>query len=278
MSNKRNPRLGYTARVSVPATLTVTAEKDPNEIEITVHCGVTNVIRGKFFRCDWPEDEAAQPAFLRSLTNSLCKARQPVITRAVALCRKTLKQVPADPLAWGVPFAEMPDTIPAALTTARERATEEGHEPKPGDRDLIVIDQGGLHLTGDRYALFALTELREGLTTSRRRVAELADVWRGVTAAGPGRPLSPLAFSGDAGGGRVWFEGRNAVPARYLRIIRAHFPRATFSAVPHHDREVLAVHQDGLLVACVAFYRDAPPEGVNRIIAAALEAAEDKAA
>lgn len=277
MSNKRKPRLGYTARVSVPATLTVTAEKDPNEIEITVHCGVTNVVRGKFFRYDWPEDEAAQPAFLRSLTNSLREARRPVITRAVALCRRTLKQVPADPLAWGVPFAEMPVTIPAALTTARERAAEDRQEPKPGDRDLVVIDQGDLHLTSDRYALFALTELREGLTTTRRRASELADAWRHITAAEPGRPLSPLAFSGDTGDGHIWFEGRSAISARYLRIIQAHFPHATFSAVPHHSREVLAVHQDGLLVACVSFYRGESPGGVGRIIAAALEA-EDEAA
>lgn len=277
MSNKRKPRLGYTARVSVPATLTVTAEKDPNEIEIAVRRGTVTFARGKFFRYDWPGDEAAQPAFLRSLSNSLREARRPVITRAVALCRKTLKQVPADPPAWGVPFAEMPDTIPAALATARERAAEDRQEPKPGDRDLVVIDQGDLHLTSDRYALFALTELREGLTTTRRRAAELADAWQHIAAAGPGRPLSPLAFSGGVGDGHVWFEGRSAVAARYLRIIQAHFPRSTYSAVRHYDREILAAHQDGLLVACVSFYRGESPEGVSRIIAAALEA-EDAAA
>lgn len=277
MSNRRKPRLGYTARVSVPATLTVTAEKDPNEIEIAVRRDTVTFVRGKFFRYDWPEDEAAQPAFLCSLSNSLREARRPVITRAVALCRKTLKQVPADPLAWGLPFAEMPDTLPAALTTARERAAEDRQEPKPGARDLVVIDQSDLHLTSDRYALFALTELREGLTTTRRRAAELADAWRHMTAAGPGRPLSPLAFSGGADHGHVWFEGRSAVPARYVRIIQAHFPRATFSAVRHHNREILVAHQDGLLVACVSFYRGESPEGASRIIAAALEA-EDEAA
>lgn len=290
MVTRKKTRLGFTARVTVPATLTVTAEKDPNAIEIFVRRDTMTVIYGQFFRHDWPEDEGAQPAFLRSLSTQLRDARSRVINRAAELCRKTLTAVPADPLSWGVPADETPRGIPATLLTLAERARVRNSEQKRGEADVYVHDDGPVHLSGDDFALFATAALREGVTTGRRRTKEMIELWGRAVPLGPGHPLIPFAFSGDESDGQVWL-ARGAAPkaaaargkrfcsrpepqdpvavnARYFRIVQTYFPGATFSAVKPYDQEVFAAHQGDALAGCAAFITGRMPEGVRRMFEA----------